>query len=73
MILLFMRGLVGKSMKQGAATTVYAAVHPSLKGKGGLYLNNCGIDSSSEFASKDENLEKLWKLTEELTKEKYPF
>ena len=30
-----------KSVEQGAATTLYAAVHPSLAGRGGLYLEDC--------------------------------
>ena len=30
-----------KTVEQGAATTLFAAVHPSLAGRGGLYLQDC--------------------------------
>ena len=35
--------LNGKSVQQGAATTVWAVVSKYLKGKGGLYLENCKV------------------------------
>jgi NAD(P)-dependent dehydrogenase (short-subunit alcohol dehydrogenase family) len=37
---------VMKSSKQGAATTVFAAVAKELEGKGGVYLENCTISRS---------------------------
>lgn len=50
-------GLVRKSVEEGAATTVYAAVSPALEGRGGLYLEDCEIagvtpgDGSGGYAS----------------------
>ena len=65
--------LVRKSVGQGASTTVYAAVHPDLQNIGGCYLSNCKIVDPLKYSEDSENCEKLWKLTEELSKEKYPF
>lgn len=36
-------GVQWKSVEQGAATTVWAAVHPDLAHEGGCYLEDCGI------------------------------
>ncbi|KAJ5093783.1 hypothetical protein N7456_009644 [Penicillium angulare] len=62
-----------KSLEQGAATTLWAAVSKELEGKGGLYLSDCavapngqddgipflGTTSSSTYNSEDEA--RLWK------------
>lgn len=37
-----------KSAEQGAATTVWAAVGKELEGKGGLYLEDCGVAGLAE-------------------------
>ncbi|KAJ5525401.1 hypothetical protein N7494_012051 [Penicillium frequentans] len=37
-----------KSVEQGAATTVWAAVSKELEGKGGLYLNDCAVAERGE-------------------------
>ncbi|KAJ5993630.1 hypothetical protein N7451_009354 [Penicillium sp. IBT 35674x] len=37
-----------KSVEQGAATTVWAAVSKELEGKGGLYLNDCAVAGRGE-------------------------
>jgi NAD(P)-dependent dehydrogenase (short-subunit alcohol dehydrogenase family) len=66
-----------KSVEQGAATSVWAAVAPELENKGGLYLHDCSIGEpitpSSEFlkgyhayALDTENAKKLWTVSEEL-------
>ncbi|KAJ5928773.1 hypothetical protein N7466_007729 [Penicillium verhagenii] len=39
---------VQKSVEQGAATTVWAAVSKELEGKGGLYLNDCAVAGRGE-------------------------
>eukprot|EP01080_Neovahlkampfia_damariscottae_P001843 gene1843-985_t len=67
-----LRFFMGRSIHQGAATTVYTAVHPSMKEKGGFYLENCQIKPFTSAVT-DEAADKLWKLSEELTGEKYPF
>ena len=64
-----------KSVSQGAATTVWAAISSSLEGSGGLYLENCTIGrmenqsmgpldggySASAFHPENEDL--LWEET----------
>ena len=67
-----LRTFIGKSIEQGSATSVYAAIHPSMKDKGGYFLANCKIKENSS-AITDETSKKLWELTEKMTKEKYPF
>lgn len=68
--------LTMKSIEQGAATSVWAATHPSLNGKGGLYLEDCQIGELVEAGVQshgyypyvlDKNAaEKLWALGEQL-------
>lgn len=68
-----------KSPEQGAATTVWAAVGKEWEGKGGKYLENCGVagpkaegDSSpmvpgySPHAYDESAAKKLWELSLEL-------
>ena len=62
-----------KSVEQGAATTVVAAVEKGLEGKGGKYLVDCAIaksaeelgperrrDGYAEWAYDEEKARKLW-------------
>ena len=37
----------GKSLEQGAATTVWAIISKHLEGKGALYLENCKVSSQA--------------------------
>lgn len=71
-------GDIYKTVQQGGATTAWAAVHPDLNGKGGLYLEDCNIsqvvpnDSSAPFGVRPWALDKnaadiLWKLCEKMT------
>lgn len=63
-----------KSTEQGAATSVWAAVGPELKGVGGLYLEDCtqALPWSQEnpmagvmpYALDPEDAERLWALSE---------
>lgn len=84
--LVYLSKLLGKSLEfktlsAGAATTLWAATAADLKGKGGLYLEDCQIAEIVEapFGSKgvapyavDEKLAaQLWKLTEEALDQKY--
>jgi len=67
---------VFKTVEQGAATTLYAAVSPDLEGRGGLYLEDCGIagptpgDGSAGYApwamDRDEAA-RLWEWSLEQT------
>eukprot|EP01099_Mayorella_cantabrigiensis_P008946 TRINITY_DN921_c0_g1_i4.p1 TRINITY_DN921_c0_g1~~TRINITY_DN921_c0_g1_i4.p1 ORF type:complete len:373 (-),score=106.55 TRINITY_DN921_c0_g1_i4:117-1196(-) len=58
--------LAPKSIAQGAATTVYAAIAPELKGKGGLYFSDCAPSPTSEAVTLLSNQEKLWNLSESM-------
>ncbi len=69
------KGAQFKSVEQGAATSVWAACHPELESKGGLYLEDChiaakaepGVDGGVEsYASNIENANTLWDLSESM-------
>lgn len=68
--------LTFKSIPQGAATTVWAATSAALEGRGGLYLEDCGIGSPVQgeglsssgyapWALDRDRAEALWRLSEE--------
>ncbi|KAL8036604.1 hypothetical protein ABFX02_12G169200 [Erythranthe guttata] len=58
--------LLWKNVPQGAATTCYAALHPSLKGISGKYYVDCNEYKPGELA-KDECLAKtLWDFSQNL-------
>jgi WW domain-containing oxidoreductase len=61
-----------KSVPQGAATTIYCAVYPSVRGKGGEYFSDCQEGDHTEFAKDMEVAKKLFDMSEELTKTKIP-
>ncbi|GAD99902.1 hypothetical protein THITE_2118117 [Paecilomyces variotii No. 5] len=63
-----------KTPDAGAATTIVAAIDPSLgalKDNEGIYLQNCQIGSPAAHATGFEASEKLWTLSEELVGEKF--
>ena len=71
-------GNVVKSVEQGAATTIWAAVSPMLDGLGGLYLEDCDVakvvaaddpsaDGVRPWAIDDAAAERLWALSVDLT------
>lgn len=71
-------GGLGKTIPQGAATTIWAATSPLLAGRGGVYCENCDI---AEIVADDSKLQGgvrrwaidpdvasgLWELSERLT------
>ena len=60
-----------KTVEQGAATAVVAALDPGLKPEAGTYLSDCQIKSElPEYLTSTEQAEKLWELSEEILKEK---
>ena len=68
--------LVFKSVEQGAATSVWAAVAPDLAHKGGIYLENCQIAEPAvhgastgveSYAMDAAAAEHLWRLSEQMT------
>ena len=69
---------VWKTVPQGAATSVWAAVSPELTGLGGLYLEDCAIAEIdpaeayrgvASFATDPDRAAALWALSERLTGE----
>jgi NAD(P)-dependent dehydrogenase (short-subunit alcohol dehydrogenase family) len=68
--------LLFKSIPQGAATSVWAATSRSLDGKGGLYLEDCGIAEEVPvgvaehgyyaWAVDPEAAERLWAVSEQI-------
>jgi len=67
-----------KTMEEGAATTIWCAVSPKLKGKGGVYCEDCDIAAMVPANSKLNSgvrpwavdraaAEELWSLSEKLT------
>ena len=58
-------GLFMKSIEQGAATSVFAATAPELKGKSGAYLSDCDLKDPSREGADLELAEKVWALTEQ--------
>ena len=54
------------SVPQGAATTVWAAVHPDLAGQGGLYLDDVAIARANRIGRDPEAARQLWEHTEAL-------
>ncbi len=69
-------GMVFKPVEAGAATSCWAATAPELDGRGGLYLEDCGIaepvtsdESDHGFmphAVDPEAAKQLWAISEEL-------
>jgi len=70
-------GMVWKSVEAGAATSCWAATATELDGRGGLYLEDCGIAEPAESAEgaqgvmphaiDPEAATRLWAISEELT------
>jgi NAD(P)-dependent dehydrogenase (short-subunit alcohol dehydrogenase family) len=62
-----------KTLEQGAATTVWAAVTPELETQGGTYLADCGVtDEHAPWARDPESASRLWTLSEALVEERFP-
>jgi NAD(P)-dependent dehydrogenase (short-subunit alcohol dehydrogenase family) len=62
-----------KTLEQGAATTVWAAVAPELETQGGTYLADCGVtDEHAPWARDPDSAQRLWTLSESLVGERFP-
>lgn len=62
-----------KTVEQGAATTVWAAVAPELENRGGTYLTDCAVsDEHAPWARDVEAAARLWVLSERLVGEELP-
>jgi NAD(P)-dependent dehydrogenase (short-subunit alcohol dehydrogenase family) len=60
-----------KTIEQGAATSIFAAVSPSLEGVGGRYLDNADFGEPAEWATDPGSAERLWALSEALVGEEF--
>lgn len=55
-----------KTLQQGCATTLVAALDPSLEPESGAYLWNSNVKEEQPWTA-EEDQEKLWALSEKLT------
>ncbi|KAK3490066.1 hypothetical protein B0T13DRAFT_405549 [Neurospora crassa] len=60
-----------KSLDEGCATTMVAALDPALNETKGLYLVDCQISDPHPHAKDEVAAERLWKLSEEIVGEKF--
>ncbi|KAI3447671.1 hypothetical protein Pfo_004336 [Paulownia fortunei] len=58
--------MLWKNVPQGAATTCYVALHPSLKGVSGKYYVDCNEFKPSRFARSEVLAKKLWDFSYKL-------
>ncbi len=76
-------GIRIKTLQEGAATTLWAALSPQLTGKGGVYCADCDIsplvheasalgNSVRDYAVDSEKASKLWEVSEKLTGITFP-
>ncbi|XP_073150396.1 short-chain dehydrogenase TIC 32 B, chloroplastic-like [Henckelia pumila] len=56
-----------KNIAQGAATTCYVALHPSLKGISGKYFMDCNEFKPNRFARNQLLAKNMWDFSENLT------
>ncbi|KAJ7611444.1 hypothetical protein DFH06DRAFT_1345633 [Mycena polygramma] len=64
-----------KTLAQGAATTLVAALDPALNGTPGAYLSDCVVANEliAAHCSDPANAEKLWTMTEQIIGEPFGF
>ncbi|EEQ28765.1 hypothetical protein McanMca71_001163 [Microsporum canis] len=67
-----------KSPERGAATHVYAAFDPNLKCSNGAYLTDCHVadpmvDTIKPWATNSFEAERLWRLSERLVGQEFPY
>ncbi|KAI0741667.1 hypothetical protein C8Q80DRAFT_1110679 [Daedaleopsis nitida] len=55
-----------KTLTQGTATHVVAALDPKLADYSGVYLQDCQLGSLKPYAADKDAAEKLWRLSEEI-------
>ncbi|CAL9210043.1 unnamed protein product [Musa hybrid cultivar] len=62
--------ILWKNVPQGAATTCYVALHPSVKGVSGKYFVDCNEAKPSSLAGDETLARRLWDFSEKLVKAK---
>ncbi|XP_076353857.1 retinol dehydrogenase 11-like [Tachypleus tridentatus] len=60
--------IYGKTAKQGAQTTVFLAVTPGIESLSGSYFSDCKVTRTSAKAMNMTIAQKLWEVSEEMTK-----
>lgn len=75
------RRMTYKSIPAGAATSVWAASSPALEGRGGLYLEDCGIAAPASgpgdekgylpYALDTTAADRLWALSEQIVAQRF--
>ncbi len=62
-----------KSVEQGAATQVWAAVAPELDAHGGEYLEDTAVsDLRTDYSRSTENAKRLWSMSETFVGQQFP-
>jgi len=65
--------IIMKDIPEGAATTCYVATSPELVGVRGFYFADCNInEGETPYIHDDAMAAKLWKVSEELTRDYLP-
>lgn len=62
-----------KDVDEGTATTLVAALEPSIEKDSGAYLDDCKVKETVDYASDPEIAEKLWALSEKIIGEKFDY
>ena len=60
-----------KTLEQGAATSVFAAVSPELDDIGGLYLEDAGTSAPNDYAIDPDAALRLWAISEGMVGESF--
>ncbi|KAH8901850.1 putative short-chain dehydrogenase [Coniochaeta sp. PMI_546] len=61
-----------KTISQGAASLLAAALDPDFVDKSGAYIADCQVEEAFAYSQDQENAKKLWALSEELVGQKFP-
>ncbi|CAN9360627.1 unnamed protein product [Alternaria alternata] len=62
-----------KTLEQGAATSVAAALDPRLDNCSGAFLDDCQVARVLDYASSEDNAESLWALSEKIVGETFSY
>jgi NAD(P)-dependent dehydrogenase (short-subunit alcohol dehydrogenase family) len=60
-----------KTLSQGAASLLVAALDPAFAEKSGCYIEDCQVYQTYDYALDKDNAMKLWSLSEELVGQKF--
>jgi NAD(P)-dependent dehydrogenase (short-subunit alcohol dehydrogenase family) len=60
----FFTRIFSKNVEQGAATTIFAAASPALKGKSGAYLSDCAEATPQREALDGALVDRVWELSQ---------